>query len=111
MTLKPVEKIIVVAQDFSRTPGPRKVSDGPFSGEKFYRQCLKPAFEEYEYVRVVLDGTEGYGSSFLDEAFRSLITESKIPASEVSRRLTIVSEEDAIYADEAMDSIRQASSR
>lgn len=99
---------ISVADDFSRTPGPRKISDGPFSGEKFYQKCLRPAFEKYEYVTVVLDGTEGYGSSFLDEAFKSLVLSSGIRKSELLRRLIIISDEDELYGEEAIDAINQA---
>lgn len=108
MTQKPTEKTVSVARDFSRTPGPRKISDGPFSGEKFFQQCLRPAFESYEKVIVDLDGTEGYGSSFLDEAFRSIIVVAKIPVKDALRRLSIISNEDPMYAEEALDSLRQA---
>ena len=102
------ETSIVIARDFTRTPGPRLISDGPFSGEKFFKKVLKPAFQKYSKIEVVLDGTEGFGSSFLDEAFRSLVVELELPPSVVLARLNIVSDEDEFYKEEAIDSINKA---
>ena len=66
------KKVISLAQDFSRHPGPRFVNQGPHSGERFRRVLVK-ALSEYERIVVDLDGTTGIGSSFLDEAFGGLI--------------------------------------
>lgn len=57
-------------------PGARSPADGPNSGEEFRQQLLEPAFmaarEARERLLVDLDGTEGYATSFLDEAFGGL---------------------------------------
>lgn len=66
-------KIINVAKEFSRTPGGRYYSDGPASGQEFREKVLIPALNEYGSVVVELDGTRGYPSSFLEEAFGGLI--------------------------------------
>lgn len=62
--------------DYSEYPGPRYNSQGPDSGEKFYVEKLNPVFSkciECGSVLVVnLDGTAGFASSFLDEAFGQL---------------------------------------
>jgi hypothetical protein len=59
------------------SPGGRYISDGPFSGEWFRNEILGPAvataLESEDKVKVELDGTAGYGSSFLEEAFGGLI--------------------------------------
>lgn len=62
--------------DYSEYPGPRYNSQGPDSGEKFYVEKLNPAFarciEAGDVLVVNLDGTAGFASSFLDEAFGQL---------------------------------------
>lgn len=71
---KEIECINVL--DFSEFPGPRYNSQGPDSGEKFYVERLNPAFSKCYQARkrllVNLDGTAGFASSFLDEAFGQL---------------------------------------
>jgi hypothetical protein len=66
---------ICVATDFSRWPGGRWRTDGPFTGERFRDELLLPALREHGRVTVDLDGAWGYGSSFLDEAFGALARE------------------------------------
>jgi hypothetical protein len=63
--------------DFAPSPGGRFTADGKFSGEWFRDDILAPALKDAiaksEPLVVVLDGTSGYGSSFLEEAFGGLI--------------------------------------
>lgn len=75
------EKIINInVIDFTEYPGPRYIEQGPDSGELFYEEILKPHFEKIRekttneicILRVNLDNTAGYASSFLDEAFGNL---------------------------------------
>ena len=73
--------VINIASDFTKTPGPRHIKDGPFSGEEFREKILK---EKFDYAMkhglqlvVNLDGGYGYGPSFLDEAFGGLARETK----------------------------------
>lgn len=67
---------IKISKDFTDTPGARVYNDGEFSGEEFYDKLLKPKFEEAKRhgtkLMVDLDGTNGYASSFLNEAFGRL---------------------------------------
>lgn len=62
--------------DFTEYPGPRYDNQGPESGEKFYVEKLNHAFlkcyNESSILVVNLDGTAGFASSFLDEAFGQL---------------------------------------
>ncbi|MEO2266493.1 STAS-like domain-containing protein [Pseudoalteromonas sp. YIC-656] len=64
---------IIKVKDFSRFPGPRYIKLGKYSGEEFRDNVLIPAILEHNLVKVDLDGTVGYGSSFLDEAFAGLL--------------------------------------
>lgn len=100
--------MISVAKDFSEFPGPRLVRQGPHSGEKFRRLLVKH-LHQYDRVTVDLDGTKnGYGSSFLDEAFGGLVRSEGMSPGEVLRRVVIVSLEDPSYRDEALQAIRDA---
>ncbi|MGC0820783.1 STAS-like domain-containing protein [Pantoea agglomerans] len=54
------------------SPGPRFKRLGPSSGEEF-REWLVAELGKDEELTVDLDGTEGYGSSFLEESFGGLI--------------------------------------
>lgn len=67
--------IVINVKDFSEFPGPRKEVVGPNSGEKFRETVLLPAINANPSERIVvnLDGTAGYGSSFLEESFGGLI--------------------------------------
>ena len=64
---------IKVAEQFSRFPAGRFITDGPFSGESFRRKFLEPALKGSEDLVVDMDGARGYGSSFLEEAFGGLV--------------------------------------
>jgi len=67
---------IAIATDFNDALGGRSKSLGPYSGEAFYEEVLKNKFEEAiiagEKLHIYLDGTKGYGSSFLDQSFGEL---------------------------------------
>lgn len=70
---------IVIAKDFSDTPGGRYRTDGAASGEEFREFQLKPKFlnarREGTVLEIDLDGAEGYATSFLEEAFGGLARE------------------------------------
>lgn len=62
-----------VAKDFSKTPKGRYRIDGNHSGEEFRQEFLIPILKKNKEIRIDLDGTKGYSSSFLEEAFGGLI--------------------------------------
>lgn len=80
-------------RDFAPSPGGRFVSDGEYSGEWFREEILAPALRkasaESETLVVILDGTSGYGSSFLEEAFGGLIRLKRATPGVVRERLKI----------------------
>lgn len=65
-----------IANQFSETPGARYRSDGKYSGQEFYEDKLKSLFDDCikngSKLEINLDGTNGYATSFLDEAFGRL---------------------------------------
>lgn len=95
-----------IAKDFSRFPAGRTKADGPFSGEHL-REILLPRLRAGRVV-LNLDGTMGYGSSFLEGAFggigghHELEIESKDPTlvqeirSYVCTREELIADRDAL---------------
>ncbi len=83
-------KTINIAKDFSETPLGRYVTDGKFSGERFRDEFLVPALKVGP-LTVEIDDTEGYGSSFLEEAFGGLVRKRHFSADELKNRLRIKS--------------------
>lgn len=69
--------ILSIAKDFSKTPGFRyKIQSPGISGEEFRVNLLEPKYleakENGNKLQVILDGTDGYLTSFLEEAFGGL---------------------------------------
>lgn len=85
---------INIAADFSRFPAGRYLSDGPYSGEGFLKEKLIPALKQNGPVKIVLDGTMGYGSSFLEEAFGGLVRLKTWSLNELLNRIEIISEDE-----------------
>lgn len=96
-----------VARDFSRHPGPRLRRQGKFSGEEF-RDVLLEWLEHADHLIVDLDGTSGYGSSFLDEAFGGLIRNRHMTKQDVRKRITVLSAMDESYKAEVEEAIELA---
>ena len=96
--------ILNIAKDFSRIPGARKPQEGSFSGQEFRNNFLVPkikeAIEKKCKLIVILDGTAGLGTSFLEESFGGLIREDGFPLSLLNEILDFISEEDEEYKEE-----------
>lgn len=80
---------INVAKEFSKYPGGRYLADGDFSGERFREDWLMPALKAYQQVTIQLDGTLGYGSSFLEEAFGGLVRNNGLDPNALSKSLVL----------------------
>ena len=72
---------IIIAKDFSETPGARHYYEGEFSGEQFREEVLIPyylkAIENSEKLVIDLDGCYGFATSFLEESFGGLVRKLK----------------------------------
>lgn len=72
-----MDKITIRVLDFAEAPGPRFMNQGAHSGEEFYVNVLNKSMAqcltEKKILIVELDGTAGYPSSFLDQAFGELV--------------------------------------
>ncbi len=87
---------IHIANDFSRVPAGRYRNDGPRSGEAFRQKHLVPALKKADKVAVYLDGVEGYGSSFLEEAFGGLVRVEGFTGEKLRRSLIFETGDDAL---------------
>lgn len=92
---------ISIAKDYTEYPGLRHCSVSDFSGEDFYHKILnklfKDALENKEQISIILDGTTGYASSFLDEAFGNLVYDFTLE--NVKKYVKIISKEEPHWKD------------
>lgn len=93
-----------IAREYSRCPGARYESEGDYSGARFREEFLLPklkeAIETGVVLEVVLDGSAGYSTAFIEESFGGLIREDGLSLQEVKDHLRIISDEDLTYIDE-----------
>lgn len=111
-----MDKVIVkIATDFSRTPGVRYESEGEYSGEKFRKNVLLPKLKEAQEhgvkLEIILDGTAGLGTSFLEESFGGLIREDGMEYSHLVKTLVFVSVENPDYIEEIKEYMKDAYER
>lgn len=94
-------RTISVLSNFSKYPGLRHCKFSETSGERFYHEVLnsefKKSYENNELLKVVLDQTDGYASSFLDESFGNLVYDFTLEI--VRKHLEIISEEEPHWLD------------
>jgi hypothetical protein len=102
--------IISVATDFTRFPSGRYQINGTTSGEEFRERFLIPAISNGIRTKVLLDGTIGYGSSFLEEAFGGLVRKVNLSADVILGVLELETENQALK-DEIIDYIKSAAAR
>lgn len=91
---------ITIASDFSEYPAGRYRDDGDYSGQVFREDVLEPKLLKYEIVEVNLDGSMGYGSSFLEEAFGGLVRLKKFTKEALHKKLKFNYSEDPFVIEE-----------
>lgn len=98
---------INIASDFAKVPGARNLSDGKKSGAEFYNEILLPKYREAvaknEKLKIIIDGIEGFPSSFINEAFGLL--GNAFPPDEVWNNLILISVEVPKYIRKLRESI------
>lgn len=112
--MKAANKIILeVKTDFSATPGPRYIVEGDFSGELFRREVLvfkiNKAIQDNLKLLVDLDGTAGYGTSFLEEAFGGLIRDDNISYDAITSAIEFKSDEEEYLIEDIQEYLKEAS--
>lgn len=105
-------KTISIAKDFTEVPAGRYLSDGDWTGEKFRLNFLAPALEAADKenpVIVDINDVEGYGSSFLEEAFGGLVRKGGYTKEQLAELLQISANPVfAIYKNIIMQHIKEA---
>ncbi len=89
-------KTINIAKDFHKAPAGRYRSYGKFSGQRFREEFILPAFNDkkVEHINIILDGLDGVGASFWDEAFGGLIRENNISFETIKSKLSFICNDD-----------------
>lgn len=89
-------KTINLATDFCKAPAGRYREHGEHTGQVFREDFLIPYLsdENVSELRINLDGLDGVGASFWDEAFGVLIREKYIDKDIVSRKLKLICTDD-----------------
>ena len=104
--------VLKVSTDFSDIPGPRYIREGLYSGEDFRDRLLFPRLHECiergDTLQIDLDGTQGYGTSFLEEAFGGLIRVNHLSLSLILEHIIIVSEEEPYLKDDIEEYMKDA---
>lgn len=97
-------RVLNVSKEFSDIPGPRYISEGAFSGELFRETVLFPLVKECidkgDELEINLDGTQGYGTSFLEEAFGGLVRENHLSLDAVTGCIHFITNEEPYLEDD-----------
>lgn len=106
---------INIAKDFSPIPGARYPIEGDFSGQEFRQNILAPKLKEAIQTNTILtvnlDGTLGYGTSFLEEAFGGLIRTDKFSYADIIDHLKLYCNDDPGYIDEINSYMEEANAK
>lgn len=105
-------RVFSIKDDFSETPGARSRDEGDYSGEQLREEYLRPlmnaALEDKDVRIIDLDGTHGYLTSFLEEAFGGLIRVDKFRLSDINRLFSIKSEEEPYLLEDINEYLQDA---
>lgn len=107
-----MDRIIVKISDFSKFPGSRYRDEGrkAHSGQEFREDILEPRFKEAlnlgKKILIDLDGTIGYGTSWLEEVFGGLAR--TFGSTKVLSILDFKSEEEEYLIDDIKEYIQDA---
>lgn len=96
--------VLNIAKEFSRCPGARYRIEGDYSGEEFRTEHLVPklreAIKEHVKLEVILDGSSGYSTAFIEESFGGLIRNDGFELPVLTDTLILISDEDPTYIDD-----------
>ena len=108
MTQEAKSVTINIAKDFSFTPGFRNRQQGSFSGEEFREKFLEKNIEDDSIKKIIVDfdGTAGFATSFLEEAFGGLVR--KYGYENVCSKLEFVSIEDDVILRDVEQYMKEA---
>ena len=83
-----MSKVTLRVKDYTLEPFGRYETDGEGNGEVFRKEYILPELKKGNDIIIDLDGVnDGYGSSFLVEAFANLIRKEEFTYGEIKRRI------------------------
>jgi hypothetical protein len=95
-----------IAEEFSRTPGPRSKKEGPFSAEEFWEKLVsrfENAMKTGGKLLIDMDGAAGYGTSFIDGTFGGLARQYTTDV--VKQFLDVKCDQDTVILEEVWENI------
>jgi len=105
-----VGQLLLSVKDFTITPGPRDKDEGSFSGIEFRENFMISKFENALNnnlkLYVNLDGTIGYGTSWLEEVFGGLARDYGVD--NVLKTIKLITEEEPYLEDDIIGYIKDA---
>lgn len=107
-----MKEIVIKVKDFSITPGSRYRDEGEkaHSGQQFREDKLEPIFDNQEnkdsIIIINLDGTIGYGTSWLEEVFGGLAR--KYGSDYILKRIKLISNEEPYLIEDINEYIKHA---
>ncbi|EMY60651.1 STAS-like domain-containing protein [Leptospira terpstrae] len=105
-----MNEVVLKIKEFSITPGTRHIDEGPFSGEEFRINVLTDKYREAKNnnkkLLIDLDGTIGYGTSWLEEAFGGLAREWD--KEDILSRISFISNEEPYLIEDIIGYIKNA---
>ncbi len=103
-----IKDTIIIARDFTDTPGARYRTDGDWSGEMFLEEILLPRFNDAAnkgYVLLIdLDKVFGYPSSFVSGSFGKLSVDKGAEA--VLKHIQFKSDENPLRLEKIINEIK-----
>lgn len=103
--------ILYIGTQFSDDPAGRYFTDGDGNGEEFREEVLRPIFSSGKPIIINIDkNVEGYGSSFLVEAFGGLVKHGYFKENYILDRLTLAYDDSdfEFYAKKITQYIKEA---
>lgn len=101
-----------ISTDFTTAPGPRYIVEGKHSGQEFRQTKLLPAIKKAMLdgakLLIDLDGTSGFGTSFLEEVFGGLIREDNYDLADLDAVVEFKSDEEPFLLDEIREYMTDA---
>lgn len=102
-----------ISTEYTDTLGLRYRTQGPYSGEDFRETVLigllQKAKDNNDVVEINLDGTYGYPTSFLEEAFGGLVRKYKDPT--VRQYFSFICTDEPSLLDEIEEDFKRALER
>jgi hypothetical protein len=83
------EEIIIydIAKQYTPYPAGRFKKNGNGSGEGFREVLVQMLNNSANKIKLIMDNTYGYGSSFLEEAFGGLVRVNNLSPQEIRQRI------------------------